>query len=151
MAKPLKSVRADPREWRVVAKYHIPHDYSLLPVSEDDFELEGKQEADQYALRQRNEQEREEQRQENKRRRAQGLAPKALPKRIREERKLHRGSDDSEEEEEQDPRAVRGRYRKTRDWYRTTMPEGREDELRYEGRESLVCGPELTIRDYPSI
>ena len=128
-----------------------------LAVSEDDFEAETRSEAAHYAAVQANETERERQRQENKRLKEQGLAPRPLPKKIKELRKVHTAyseeddeeDDDEEEDEEVDERPARSvgskprtHPRKDKKRYYQPMSEwqrqntGRDDELRYEGRES---------------
>lgn len=103
--------------------------------SDSDFGADAKEELDDYVALQTNEQAREAQRQENKRLRAQNLPAKPLPKKVKIKKRRLREDDESDEEDEEGYNHAGKPRRYKASHFKTSMPEGREDELHYEGRE----------------
>lgn len=120
-------------------------------MSEDDFDAETRDEAAHYAAVQANELAREQQREENKRLKEQGRPVKALPRKIQERRPQNAVDDEESEEDDDGGDGYDERYytstgekmkKKPKTRYSQREHElhnqGREDTLRYEGRESRL-------------
>lgn len=92
-------------------------------MSEDDFELESKREAKEYAERQSVDHKREQIKEENRRRKERGEGTVRLPRRIKEKKKIAGYYSDEVDDDEEEGSKKRKR--------------GEEDEveLTYEGRE----------------
>ena len=106
-------------------------------MSEDDFELESKREAKEYAERQSVDHKREQIKEENKRRKERGEGAVRLPRRIKEKKKIAGYYSDEVDGEEEEG----SKKRKRREEY--------EVELTYEGREYWSGLTDL--RAYPQL